>query len=62
MASGGEELLFGPLGGVGEIGMNLAVYGFGCTPDAMCGVSCTIGVRPTWSAMLIGMSPIGLTA
>ena len=23
------------------------------------GVSCTIGVRPTWSAMLIGMGPIG---
>ena len=24
-----EELVFAPLGGVGEIGMNLALYGFG---------------------------------
>src|SRR5260221_14460590 len=24
-----DELVFAPLGGVGEIGMNLAVYGFG---------------------------------
>ena len=24
-----KELLFAPLGGVGEIGMNLAIYGFG---------------------------------
>ena len=29
MAGPGEELLFAPLGGVGEIGMNLALYGFG---------------------------------
>jgi ribonuclease J len=29
MAGRGEELVFAPLGGVGEIGMNLAVYGFG---------------------------------
>ena len=34
MAKGnGEELVFAPLGGVGEIGMNLALYGFG-RPDA----------------------------
>lgn len=29
MASGREELVFCPLGGVGEIGMNLALYGYG---------------------------------
>ena len=28
-----EELVFLPLGGVGEIGMNLALYGYG-TPEA----------------------------
>src|SRR6202795_422052 len=29
MAARGDELVFAPLGGVGEIGMNLAVYGVG---------------------------------
>src|ERR1700756_4825850 len=29
MARPSDELVFAPLGGVGEIGMNLAVYGFG---------------------------------
>src|SRR3979411_686068 len=29
MASRGDELVFAPLGGVGEIGMNLAIYGIG---------------------------------
>ncbi|MPZ40117.1 MAG: MBL fold metallo-hydrolase [Rhizobiales bacterium] len=29
MAEPGDELLFAPLGGVGEIGMNLALYGLG---------------------------------
>jgi len=29
MATRSDELVFAPLGGVGEIGMNLAVYGFG---------------------------------
>jgi ribonuclease J len=29
MAGRGEELVFAALGGVGEIGMNLAIYGFG---------------------------------
>src|SRR5215468_6114031 len=29
MAGRGEELVFAPLGGAGEIGMNLALYGFG---------------------------------
>lgn len=29
MAGQGEELVFAPLGGAGEIGMNLALYGFG---------------------------------
>src|SRR5262245_37045209 len=29
MAGAGEELVFAPLGGVGEIGMNLALYGIG---------------------------------
>ena len=28
MARPSEELLFAPLGGAGEIGMNLAVYGY----------------------------------
>ncbi len=27
--AGSDELVFLPLGGVGEIGMNLALYGFG---------------------------------
>jgi ribonuclease J len=31
MAGNGEDLVFAPLGGVGEIGMNLAIYGFGAT-------------------------------
>jgi ribonuclease J len=29
MADGSSELVFAPLGGLGEIGMNLAIYGFG---------------------------------
>jgi ribonuclease J len=29
MVGGGDELVFAPLGGVGEIGMNLALYGLG---------------------------------
>ncbi|MGH6796491.1 MAG: MBL fold metallo-hydrolase, partial [Methylocella sp.] len=29
MNEGNDELVFVPLGGVGEIGMNLALYGFG---------------------------------
>lgn len=29
MADGSDELVFAPLGGLGEIGMNLAIYGFG---------------------------------
>src|SRR5256886_12232776 len=29
MAAAGDELVFAPLGGVGEIGMNLAIYGLG---------------------------------
>src|SRR6266850_2008641 len=29
MANAGDELVFAPLGGVGEIGMNLAIYGLG---------------------------------
>src|SRR5581483_3353510 len=29
MANGRSELVFAPLGGVGEIGMNLSIYGFG---------------------------------
>src|SRR4249919_207472 len=32
MAGGGDELVFAPLGGVGEIGMNLAIYGLGAAP------------------------------
>src|SRR5450631_3413741 len=44
MAGKGEELVFAPLGGVGEIGMNLAVYGFG---DAQ---------RRKWIAVDLGVS------
>ena len=29
MAGPSQELVFAPLGGVGEIGMNLSIYGFG---------------------------------
>ena len=29
MARAGSELVFAPLGGIGEIGMNLSIYGFG---------------------------------
>jgi ribonuclease J len=29
MADPGDELVFAPLGGVGEIGMNLGLYGLG---------------------------------
>ncbi len=29
MARGADELVFLPLGGVGEIGMNASLYGFG---------------------------------
>jgi ribonuclease J len=29
MAKPGDELVFAPLGGVGEIGMNLSIYGYG---------------------------------
>jgi ribonuclease J len=29
MSGGGDELVFAPLGGVGEIGMNLSIYGLG---------------------------------
>ena len=42
--AGGSEFVFGALGGVGEIGMNLAVYGFGPPRDRQwlvvdCGVT-----------------------
>ena len=30
MKNGDDELVFVPLGGLGEIGMNLALYGYGC--------------------------------
>jgi ribonuclease J len=41
------ELLFAPLGGVGEIGMNLALYGLG------------EGTRRTWMAVDLGVSFAG---
>ena len=44
MAAGGDELVFAPLGGVGEIGMNLALYGLG---DAR---------RRQWIAVDLGVS------
>ena len=42
--SKGPELVFAPLGGVGEIGMNFALYGYGSADDRQwiivdCGVS-----------------------
>ena len=43
MANPGDELVFAPLGGVGEIGMNLSIYGFG--PER----------RRTWLAVVIGI-------
>ena len=47
MAEAGEELVFAPLGGVGEIGMNLALYGLG--PPR----------RKTWIAVDFGVSFAG---
>lgn len=47
MNSARDELVFAPLGGVGEIGMNLAIYGFG---DAR---------RRRWLAVDFGMSIAG---
>jgi ribonuclease J len=44
MLAPGEELVFAPLGGVGEIGMNLSIYGLG-TP-----------ARRTWLAVDLGVS------
>jgi ribonuclease J len=43
MASG-DELVFAPLGGVGEIGMNLSIYGFGPA------------VRRSWLAVDLGVA------
>ncbi|MBV8826925.1 MAG: ribonuclease J [Bradyrhizobiaceae bacterium] len=40
----GDELVFAPLGGVGEIGMNLSIYGFG--PER----------RRTWLAIDLGVA------
>ena len=47
MAAPGDELVFAPLGGVGEIGMNLALYGLG---DAR---------RRQWIAVDIGVAFAG---
>src|SRR5919204_4618297 len=44
MAGPGDELVFAPLGGVGEIGMNLAIYGLGSER------------RRTWIVVDFGMS------
>ncbi|MCK9915239.1 ribonuclease J [Microbacteriaceae bacterium K1510] len=44
MARGQQELVFAPLGGVGEIGMNLSIYGLG--PDN----------RRQWLAVDVGVS------
>ena len=44
MTRGGDELVFAPLGGVGEIGMNLGLYGLG--PEA----------RKSWMAVDFGVS------
>src|SRR6476469_11073681 len=47
MADAREELVFAPLGGVGEIGMNLALYGLGAHR------------RKTWIAVDLGVSFAG---
>src|SRR5262245_63843837 len=47
MTSPRDELVFAPLGGVGEIGMNLAIYGLGSER------------RKTWLAVDFGMSIAG---
>src|SRR2546425_871531 len=47
MAGGGDELVFAPLGGVGEIGMNLAIYGLGAPR------------RRQWIAVDLGVSFAG---
>jgi ribonuclease J len=44
MPAAGEELVFAPLGGVGEIGMNLSVYGLGTA------------ARRSWLAVDLGVS------
>jgi ribonuclease J len=44
MAKAGDELVFAPLGGVGEIGMNLSIYGLG---DAR---------KRTWIAVDLGVA------
>jgi ribonuclease J len=44
MTRGGDELVFAPLGGVGEIGMNLSIYGLGHEG------------RRTWIAVDFGVS------
>jgi len=44
MAKGAQELVFAPLGGVGEIGMNLSIYGLG--PER----------RRQWMAVDLGVS------
>src|ERR1043166_5999389 len=47
MTSPGDELVFASLGGVGEIGMNLSIYGFGSEH------------RKTWIAIDLGVSFAG---
>src|SRR2546430_2535794 len=47
MASAGDELVFAPLGGAGEIGMNLAIYGLG------------EGRRRQWIAVDLGVAFAG---
>jgi hypothetical protein len=43
-------------------GLSISSLAKTCAPWGARRASCTIGVRPTWSAMLIGMSPIGSSA
>src|SRR3974390_2412134 len=43
MAQAGQELVFAPLGGVGEIGMNLSIYGLG-PPNRRQGLAVDLGV------------------
>jgi ribonuclease J len=47
MAKPGEELVFAPLGGVGEIGMNLSIYGLGAAR------------KRTWLAVDLGVAFAG---
>ena len=47
MVRGQQELVFAPLGGVGEIGMNLSIYGLGPTNRRQW-LAVDVGVGVNW--------------